>query len=56
MGRLIAIVALLAAVGGCYNPRYPSESPAAASTPDPESSHVIRDRRNEAAGAGASSR
>jgi hypothetical protein len=56
MGRTLAILALLACLGGCYNPRFPSEAPSAATQDEPPPGNVVRDRRNEAAGSGASSR
>lgn len=52
--------ALVGALAGCYNPRFPSESPTA--TPPPENqqdssqNHVVRDRRDSAAGSGSSTR
>ena len=52
MGRILATLALFAALSGCYNPRFPSEAPSAATQDDPPA-NVVRDRRNEAAGSGS---
>jgi predicted small lipoprotein YifL len=53
--RSAALAAVLMALTGCYNPRFPSEAPGAASTPDTGQDHVVRDRRDTAAGSGSSS-
>jgi hypothetical protein len=53
MGRALTILAALAALAGCYNPRFPSESPSAASQ-DAQQDNIVRDRRDGAAGSGAS--
>jgi hypothetical protein len=51
---------LMAALAGCYNPRFPSESPTASPPPenqqDSSRNHVVRDRRDGAAGSGSSTR
>jgi hypothetical protein len=60
MGRTLGMLAVLAALAGCYNPRFLSESPTASPPPeneqDSQQDPVVRDRRDSAAGNGASSR
>jgi hypothetical protein len=56
VARFLALVLAAATLGGCYNPRYPSETPGAEPLPretgnSEESS--VRARRHGAAGAGA---
>jgi hypothetical protein len=59
MGRTLVLLTALAALAGCYNPRFPSESPTANPPPenqqDSQQNHVVRDRRDSAAGNGSSS-
>ena len=55
MGKALTILAALAALAGCYNPRFPSEDPTAAQQ-DPPQDNIVRDRRDSAAGSGSSSR
>jgi hypothetical protein len=59
MGRFLVIVAAVSALAGCYNPRYPSERPAA----EPQGPEMgtydwqgtnARERRDGAAGSGSS--
>ena len=54
MGKALTILAALAALAGCYNPRFPSEDDTAAQDPPPDS--IVRDRRDSAAGSGSSTR
>lgn len=54
MARTLATLALLAGLAGCYNPRFPSDAPSAATQDNPPPENVVRDRRNEAAGSGSS--
>jgi hypothetical protein len=54
MAKVLALAAFCAALGGCYNPRYPSDAPGTERPPEgqqPESN--VRYRRDGAAGAGA---
>jgi len=61
MPRTLISLMALAALAGCYTPRFPSESPSAASQ---ESAHrdtqqqnqqdAVRDRRDSAVGSGSS--
>ena len=56
---LLAILASVWALAGCFNPRYPSETPGAESLPRETGNSQetsVRDRRDSAAGSGASSR
>ncbi len=59
MGRLIGIFIALASLAGCYNPRYPSETPGAEPLPretgNSQETSVRQNRRDSAAGSGASS-
>ena len=56
--RVIALViAFAASLGGCYNPRYPSETPGAEPLPRETSNSQetsVRDRRNAGAASGSS--
>jgi len=48
---------LLLLLGGCYNPRYPSETPGAEAVPHESGNSQetsVRDRRNAAAASGSS--
>ena len=59
MGRFLAIFAAACALAGCFNPRYPSETPGAEAVPHETGNSQetsVRDRRDSAAGAGSSSR
>ena len=58
MARLLALIALATALGGCYNPRYPDKG-TDAETPyrtTEAQDQAARDRRDSAAGSGASRR
>jgi hypothetical protein len=55
MGKALTILAALAALAGCYNPRFPSED-STASQQDPSQDNIVRDRRDSAAGSGSSNR
>ena len=55
MGKALTLAAALAALAGCYNPRFPSED-ATASPQDPPPDSIVRERRDSAAGSGASNR
>jgi hypothetical protein len=55
MGKALTILAALAALAGCYNPRFPSED-ATAAPHDPPPDNIVRDRRDSAAGSGSSNR
>ena len=59
MAKLAIALLTLAALSGCYNPRYPSETPAAESRPDQpgnsqETSVRARDRNRDGAAASGS--
>jgi hypothetical protein len=56
MGRTLVILTALAALAGCYNPRFPSESPSAASqeSQQRQQQDAVRDRRDSAVGSGSS--
>jgi hypothetical protein len=57
MRLLIAAFVFTASLAGCYNPRYPSETPGAESRPNETSNSQdtsVRDRRNAAAASGSS--
>ena len=57
MGRFLVIFTVVSALAGCYNPRYPSETPGAESYPRETGNSQetsVRDRRDTAAGSGAS--
>jgi hypothetical protein len=59
MGRLIVILAAVSAFAGCYNPRYPSETPGAEPLPHETGNSQetsVRARRDGAAGSGSSAR
>jgi hypothetical protein len=59
MRLLIAAAFALAALSGCYNPRYPSETPGAEAVPHETGNSQetsVRDRRNAAAASGSSLR
>lgn len=56
MGRLLAVLAAVCALTGCYNPRYPSETPGAEALPRETGNSQetsVRDRRDRAAGSGS---
>jgi hypothetical protein len=52
MSRSAILMFALATLAGCYNPRFPSDSSAA---PQDNQQSDARDRRDSAAGSGASS-
>lgn len=56
MARTLIYLAALAALAGCYNPRFPSESPSAASQESQQrpQQEAVRDRRDSAVGSGSS--
>ncbi len=59
MGRFLVIFAAVSALAGCYNPRYPSETPGAESVPHETGNSQetsVRERRDGAAGSGSSVR
>jgi len=59
MRTLVAILASICALAGCFNPRYPSETPGAEAVPHETGNSQetsVRDRRDSAAGSGSSSR
>jgi hypothetical protein len=59
MRTVLAIVASVCALAGCFNPRYPSETPGAESLPRETGNSQetsVRARRDGAAGSGSSSR
>lgn len=59
MRSLVAILASICALAGCFNPRYPSETPGAEAVPHETGNSQetsVRDRRDSAAGSGSSSR
>jgi hypothetical protein len=56
MARLLLLIALIAPLAGCYNPRYPDKG-TDAETPYRSSAaqdQAARDRRDSAAGSGSS--
>jgi hypothetical protein len=57
IGRTLLCLTALAALAGCYNPRFPSESPSAASQESQQrrQQEAVRDRRDSAVGSGSSS-
>jgi hypothetical protein len=57
LASALAGAILVGALTGCYNPRFPSESPVASppeNQQDSSQNPVVRDRRDSAAGSGAS--
>ena len=59
MRTLLAIFATVCALAGCFNPRYPSETPGAESLPRETGNSQetsVRDRRDGAAGSGSTAR
>jgi hypothetical protein len=57
MAKLLLLVAACAALGGCYNPRYPADAPGTERPPEgqqPDSN--VRYRRDSGAGAGSTAR
>jgi hypothetical protein len=59
MSRFVVIFAVVSALGGCFNPRYPSETPGAESVPHETGNSQetsVRARRDGAAGSGSSVR
>jgi hypothetical protein len=59
MGRFLVIFAVVSALAGCYNPRYPSETPGAEPLPRETGNSQetsVRARRDSAAGSGSSVR
>jgi len=59
MRSLVAILASICALAGCFNPRYPSETPGAEAVPHETGNSQetsVRDRRDSAAGSGSSPR
>lgn len=53
---LLALAAALAFLAGCYNPRYPSDSPGTERPVDSQQNVSNRDRRDSGAGSGGSYR
>jgi hypothetical protein len=59
MRVLVLILAFTASLAGCYNPRFPSETPGAEAVPHETGNSQetsVRDRRNAAAASGSSVR
>jgi hypothetical protein len=59
MGRFLIVLAAVTALAGCYNPRYPSETPGAEPLPHETGNSQdtsVRARRDSAAGSGSSVR
>jgi hypothetical protein len=56
VGRFLAIFAAVFVLAGCYNPRYPSETPGAEAVPHETGNSQetsVRARRDSSAGSGS---